>query len=116
MEQVFIGHARDDGVFRDFCDGTFVKNHPGIQHTDALLLSLYFDELEVANPLGSKRGKHKLGKLEVFHHIHAHIIFLTVYRSVLLDVAEYSPSLSVVTTLHTASSSCEILTFKTIWN
>lgn len=62
MEQVFSSHARDDGVFRDFCDGTFVKNYLSSQLSDTLLLSFYFDELEVANPLGSKRGKHKLGQ------------------------------------------------------
>jgi hypothetical protein len=59
MEHVITGHASHDTVLRDFCDGAYIKNHLSVQHN--LLLSFYFDELEVANPLGSKRGKHKLG-------------------------------------------------------
>ena len=62
MEEVKAGHASEDGVLRDFCDGSYVQNHPMFkENKEALLLSFYFDELEVANPLGSKRGKHKLG-------------------------------------------------------
>ena len=60
MEQVLAGHTSEDTVFRDFCDGSYVRQHPTFRTTD-VLLSFYFDELEVANPLGSKRGKHKLG-------------------------------------------------------
>lgn len=62
MEQVITSHTSEDPVFRDFCDGSYVRNHNTIKRTD-LLISFYFDELEVANPLGSKRGKHKLGKM-----------------------------------------------------
>ena len=63
MEEVLQkDHISEDGVFRDYCDGSFVRSHPMFQSShETLLLSLYFDELEVANPLGSKRGKHKLG-------------------------------------------------------
>lgn len=58
-----MGHVSKDGVYRDLCDGNFVQNHPMFkENQEKLLLSFYFDELEVANPLGSKRGKHKLGK------------------------------------------------------
>ena len=55
------GHVSKDSVFRDFCDGNYIKNTPLFQHDNALCVSFYYDELEVANPLGSKRGKHKLG-------------------------------------------------------
>ena len=61
MEQVLADHTSEDSVYRDFCDGSYVKNHVTFQHSYRLLLSFYFDELEVANPLGSKRGKDKLG-------------------------------------------------------
>jgi hypothetical protein len=30
----------------------------------ALQLMLYYDEVEIANPLGSKAGKHKLGRMK----------------------------------------------------
>ena len=47
-------------MLRDFCDGVFTKK---IITTDeiTLLLAFYYDDLEVANPLGSRRGTHKLG-------------------------------------------------------
>ena len=63
MEEIECGHASKDDVYRDFCDGNFVQSHPVLQqqgHCDSA--SFYCDELEVANPLGSKRGKHKLGQ------------------------------------------------------
>ena len=60
MEEVNAGHVSEDGIYRDFCDGTVLQNH--LMNQEMLQLSFYFDKLEVANPLGSKRGKHKLGK------------------------------------------------------
>lgn len=46
----------------DFCDGCVYKEHP-LLGTDgqALQLIIYYDDVEVANPLGSYRGQHKLG-------------------------------------------------------
>ncbi len=46
----------------DYCDGQMYKDH-SIFATDrsALQLIIYFDEVEVVNPLGSYRGHHKLG-------------------------------------------------------
>ena len=51
----------DDNVYRDYHDGSFVKNHPILSDPRALAIVLYYDELEVANPLGSFAKKHKLG-------------------------------------------------------
>jgi len=49
---------------RDFCDATFYKDHPVFKsHPEALQFVLYYDDIEVANPLGSKAGVHKLGKV-----------------------------------------------------
>ena len=47
-----------------FCDGSLYKTHPlfSVQPT-ALQVMLYFDELEVCNPLGSSAKVHKLGSL-----------------------------------------------------
>lgn len=61
--QVFQGHMRSDDYLSDFCDGSLFKNHPLFQtYPDALQLIIYFDELEVCNPLASHSGIHKLGK------------------------------------------------------
>lgn len=72
MEEVQVGHISSEGIYRDFCDGRYVQCHPILKQDHQMLqLSFYFDELEVANPLGSKRGKHKLGNkasVRVPHH------------------------------------------------
>lgn len=51
-----------DGVLASFLDGEHAKIHPFfLQHKHALRIQLYYDELEIVNPLGSKTGVHKLG-------------------------------------------------------
>lgn len=66
MEEVKGGHFSTDFTFRDYCDGSYIQNHPMFKDNPEMLqLSFYFDELEVANPLGSKRGKHKLGNVNM---------------------------------------------------
>lgn len=61
-------HARSDNFLEDFCDGSFFKSHPLFaNHSERefclkLQFIIYFDEVEVTNPLGSTKGKHKLGK------------------------------------------------------
>lgn len=60
--QVLNGHQRNDGRIEDFCDAQIFKSHPLFaRDPTALQLMLYYDEVEIANPLGSKSGKHKLG-------------------------------------------------------
>lgn len=46
----------------DYCDGKRYREHAlfSTDHT-ALQLMLYYDELEICNPLGFRRQKHKLG-------------------------------------------------------
>lgn len=61
-------------LLRDVTDGELFKTHPFFRETsvlaspdsevpqkmDKIILQLYFDEFEVCNPIGSKRGKHKV--------------------------------------------------------
>ncbi len=54
-------HSAPTGILRDYCDGAFIKSHPLHQGQNTLYLAFYYDDLETANPLGSKRGTHKLG-------------------------------------------------------
>jgi len=62
--EVFTSHCGTDEVMRDFCDASFVKNHPiFISHPLALQFVLFYDDIEVANALGAKAGSHKLGKI-----------------------------------------------------
>ena len=49
---------------RDFCDGELFRDghHPLFSINDnAIQIILYYDDFEVANPLGSKATLHKLG-------------------------------------------------------
>lgn len=60
-EMVLHEQQSDDDNIRGFKDGTlfttteFCKNHPF-----GLRLSIHIDDVEYCNPLGSRRGKHKL--------------------------------------------------------
>lgn len=63
LHEVDNPHHSNDDVLRDVLDGEFVQNHPifAVQK-DALIILGYFDDLEIANPLGSKAKVHKIGK------------------------------------------------------
>ena len=62
--QVENGHISTDGVLRDYCDGTEYVKHPlASLDPQFLQLFLYYDDLEVCNPIGSKCIIHKLGKV-----------------------------------------------------
>ena len=55
---------RTDGLLGDVCDGILFKTHPLFGEDPlALQLLIYFDEVEVVNPIGAHRGVHKLGLL-----------------------------------------------------
>ena len=28
MEEIKAGHVSEEGVYRDFCDGTYIRSHP----------------------------------------------------------------------------------------
>ncbi|XP_068707636.1 uncharacterized protein [Montipora foliosa] len=62
LEEVENPHQRNDDLLCDFCDGDMFQEHP-LFGTDpyALQVIVYFDELEVCNPLGSRATKHKIG-------------------------------------------------------
>ena len=72
MLQVLRGDRRSDGFMGDFCDGDACKSHPLFSRDEqALQILLYYDDLEVTNPLGSHTKVDKLGKiLEQVHVIH----------------------------------------------
>ena len=51
----------------DFCDSKHASSHAlWGRDTHALQIFLYFDELELCNPLGASRKKHKLGTYQIF--------------------------------------------------
>ncbi|XP_028414898.1 uncharacterized protein LOC114537984 [Dendronephthya gigantea] len=62
MNEVDNPHSSDDGIMRDIMDGEFFRNHPIFSRNNkALQLLSYYNDLELANPLGSKAKIHKIG-------------------------------------------------------
>ena len=52
-----------DGIIADFCDRDVCANHPLFSSDPkAIQIFLYYDDVAVVNPLGSKTSKHKFGK------------------------------------------------------
>ena len=61
-DELATTHTSTDNIKRDYCDGSFYKNHPLFSKDKAALqIIVYYDDIEVANPLGSRAGNHKLG-------------------------------------------------------
>ncbi|VDI00934.1 Hypothetical predicted protein [Mytilus galloprovincialis] len=51
-----------NGLLNDFVDGSVFQTHPLLLgNNEALHLSIYFDDLEICNPLGKNAGIHKIG-------------------------------------------------------
>ena len=49
-------------MIADYCDGEVFRQHPLFSRDlCALQIQLYYDDVEVVNPLGSKTTKHKVG-------------------------------------------------------
>ena len=67
LTQVMHTHRQTStNVLSDYCDGKCFCEHPLFSVDPvALQLILYYDELELCNPLGSRRKKHKIGALFV---------------------------------------------------
>ena len=64
MLQIMQGHQRDDDIVEDFCDSKQAKSHPLFsQDSKALQILLYFDEIELCNPIGNSKTKHKIGTI-----------------------------------------------------
>jgi len=56
------GHRSSSDIMEDYCDGEAFKSHPLFSvQASAIQILLYFDELEVCNPIGTKAKTHKLG-------------------------------------------------------
>lgn len=62
LTQVLDSHRHGGGVMVDFCDGVHYSSHPLFKNDPtALQIILYYDDVEVSNPLGSSATIHKLG-------------------------------------------------------
>lgn len=62
LEEVTRVVPLSTGYLNDLRDGDFFKTHEIFsKYPTALQFVIYYDELEVCNPLGSKNKIHKLG-------------------------------------------------------
>ena len=54
-------------MLRDYCDGSTFRSHSLFSaDPSAIQIVLYYDDLELCNPLGSRRKIHKIGKFNSF--------------------------------------------------
>ncbi len=60
MKTILEHPASNDDIMRDFQDGLFCRQHEFFSDPRNIRLLLYVDECEIANPLGSKAGLHKI--------------------------------------------------------
>lgn len=92
---------------KDFCDGAIYKKHPVfMSHNLALQIVLYYDDVETANPLGSKAGNHKLG---IYH-----VRICTLWWNVLENVKHYSVVADVISMMAFDKVYKQMFTIKTI--
>ena len=62
---IYRGHSsQQSGVINDYCDGQNYRSHPLFSKSElvSLQIFLYYDDIEVVNPIGSHKTVHKLGK------------------------------------------------------
>ena len=56
-----VSKSATDGTIADYVDGDVVKRNDILSDENSLSVILYYDEVELCNPIGSKKKKHKLG-------------------------------------------------------
>jgi len=78
--------TRSDGNLQDICDGELFHSHPLFSNNPlALHIIMFYDELELCNPLGTHTKKHKLsiflftlGNIEPIHHSFLRVVHLLI--------------------------------------
>ena len=61
-----IGQQNTNGFIGDYCERIKYSTHEVFTADySSIQIFLYFDELKLCNPLGSKRTKHKIGNIKI---------------------------------------------------
>ncbi|XP_070387911.1 uncharacterized protein [Dermacentor albipictus] len=60
-----LRQSKHNSLLQDFCDGSRFRSQPIFQKQNIILLSLYYDDIELANHIGMKRGSR--GILSTFY-------------------------------------------------
>ena len=114
--QIVRGHTRSDDILEDFCDSPKVKCHPLFSRQKcALQIILYFDELELCNPLGSFRKKHKLGVV-YSKTISLYIIDSFHHRLLLLHTRKHQSNVLFLTYKYICAVPCGESSTKSLWS
>lgn len=90
---------KNEDILEDYTDGEQCKTHPLLCNHNSIRLHFYVDEFEIVNPLGAKRGKHKLTavyfKLGNLHHRytskveHIYLSILVKHKFIHKDASNY---------------------------
>ena len=74
LEHIYYSHSNVPGWYTDFTDGMHFRNNSLLNSSSdsqpRLVLIFYFDEFEIANPIGSHR---KIHKMAAFYYVLANI-------------------------------------------
>ena len=99
--QINSVHYSGSDTLEDFCDGKVYHSHPLFSlQSNALQVFFYYDDLEVCNPLGSRRKIHKISKLQpilISMIIHPFVMCLGIFYFTLGNVQpKYRSKLSTI--------------------
>ena len=101
--QIFNPHKAPNGILNDYCDGSnFAQHEVFSKDPHALQVQLYYDDIDICNPIGSKSVIHKLGKFTITMH-HNDILILLI-RIILLYFVQHPPCLKGKSTNNHAGS------------
>lgn len=79
-------------MMEDCCDGLQFKNHPLYScEPQALQIMLYYDEVELCNPLGAAKKIHKVGMYYSLYNVVYVFIGMISHRNVLLSAGKPFP-------------------------
>ena len=85
--QLLRGYTQKDWLLSDYYDGSEYKSHPLFSTSQCLELIIYYDDVEVCNPLGSRAKTHKLCKYFVYVTF-VMCLFCTLCSSILLHTGK----------------------------
>ena len=97
---------------RDFCDAQLIKESEVFKKDPkALQLIMYYDEIEIANPLGAKAGIHKLGAIP-----HSYTCTcIHSYRCLLLQFGEHSSNFQIKSSSYSVGLHSQECRHKKLW-
>ena len=128
--QVLRGHKHENGLLSDYCDGSVYKSHPLFSLSSCLSLELlvYYDDVEVCNPLGSRAKKHKLGMDMHMHHPATFTIYIVrallpvsrkpavfCFSNVLLHAGERFSQIPINPSMYSVIGHCQVKCSSAVW-